>query len=160
MCNDFKAGLTDCFACQIRCKPSYYNRNWAKINERRVRRRLNEAGAKYNQPFSKSIEWKVLNGRKFTKIWTETKWSSSTRQPFVEIIVLELICKKKGRANCQAPNVCSCFSSKKFGRIVCFKQNVNAELVRDIYKRDLLPRVFHGSKFSNPSSTRLDIRPD
>lgn len=36
-------------------------------------------------------------------------------------------------------NVCGCFSSKGFGRIVCFKENLNAELMCDIYKHGLLP---------------------
>ena len=35
--------------------------------------------------------------------------------------------------------VWGCFSSQSFGRIVCFKQNLNAELMCDIYKHDLLP---------------------
>ena len=36
-------------------------------------------------------------------------------------------------------NVWGCFSSKGFGRIVCFKQSPNAELMCDIFKHDLLP---------------------
>ena len=36
-------------------------------------------------------------------------------------------------------NAWCCFSSKGFGRIVCFKENLNAELMCDIYKRGLLP---------------------
>ena len=36
-------------------------------------------------------------------------------------------------------NVWGCFSSKGFGRIVCFKENPNAELMCDIYKCGLLP---------------------
>ena len=38
-------------------------------------------------------------------------------------------------------NVWSCFSSKGFNRVVCFKENLNAELTCDIYKRGLLPTV-------------------
>ena len=38
-------------------------------------------------------------------------------------------------------NVWGCFSSKGFDRIVCFKENLNAELMCDIYKRGLLPTV-------------------
>ena len=38
-------------------------------------------------------------------------------------------------------NVWYCFSSKDFGHTVCFKQNLNANLTRDIYKDDLLPTV-------------------
>ena len=36
-------------------------------------------------------------------------------------------------------NVWDCFSSQGFGRIVCFKQNLNAKLMCDIYKRGLVP---------------------
>ena len=36
-------------------------------------------------------------------------------------------------------NVWSCFPSEGFGRIVCFKKNLNAELMCDIYKLGLLP---------------------
>ena len=36
-------------------------------------------------------------------------------------------------------NVWGCFSSKRFGRVVCFKESLNAELMCDIYKRGLLP---------------------
>ena len=35
-------------------------------------------------------------------------------------------------------NLWGCFSSKDFGRIICFKENLNAELLCDIYKPDLL----------------------
>ena len=54
-----------------------------------------------------------------------------------------LIWNKKGLANCQAHpikvNIWRCFSSKDFGLIVCFTQNLNAELMCDICKRGLLP---------------------
>ena len=38
-------------------------------------------------------------------------------------------------------NVWGCFSSKGFGRVVCFKENLNAELLCDIYKCGLLPKA-------------------
>ena len=36
-------------------------------------------------------------------------------------------------------NVWGCFSSKGFGRIFCFRKNLNAELMCKIYKFKLLP---------------------
>ena len=55
---------------------------------------------------------------------------------------MELTWKEKGGTNCQAHpikvNVWGCFSSKDFGHIVCFKQNLNAELIS---KRGLLSTV-------------------
>ena len=50
--------------------------------------------------------------------------------------------KKQDRENYQAHpikvNVWGCFSSRGLGRMVCFKQNLNAELTCDISKRGLL----------------------
>ena len=39
-------------------------------------------------------------------------------------------------------NVWSCFSSQNFGCIVCFKQNLNTELICDIYKRGTTRKQF------------------
>ena len=36
-------------------------------------------------------------------------------------------------------NVWGCFSARGFGRVVCFKENLNADLMCDIYKYGLLP---------------------
>ena len=55
---------------------------------------------------------------------------------------MELTWKKKVVRTVKHPvkvNVWGCFSSKGFGRVVCFKENLNAELMYDIYKRGLLP---------------------
>ena len=38
-------------------------------------------------------------------------------------------------------NVWGYFSSQSFGRIVCFRQSFNAELIYDIYRYSLLPTV-------------------
>ena len=47
-------------------------------------------------------------------------------------------------------NVWDCFSSKGFCRIICFKQNLNAELMCDTYKRGLLLTV--QKQFSHDST--------
>ena len=55
---------------------------------------------------------------------------------------LELTCKKKVVRTVKHPvkvNVLGCFPSKGSGQVVCFKENLNAELMCDIYKRGLLP---------------------
>ena len=56
-------------------------------------------------------------------------------------LVWNLTRKRKVVWNCRASNqsnVWHCFSSKGFGPIICLKQNLNAELMCDIYKRGLL----------------------
>ena len=57
---------------------------------------------------------------------------------------MEIAMKKEGRTNRQAFDQVErkskvCFSSQGFGRIVRFKQNLNADLMCDIYKRGLVP---------------------
>ena len=47
-------------------------------------------------------------------------------------------------------NVWSCSSIKGFGRIVCFKQNLNVELMCDISKRDLFSSA--GKQFGHDSA--------
>ena len=51
----------------------------------------------------------------------------------------------------------SCFSSQGFDRIVGFKQNFNAELMCDIYKRGLLPTA---RKQFDLGSTIWELRED
>ena len=60
----------------------------------------------------------------------------------VKEMVWNLLEKKKVVRAAKHPvkvNVWDCFSSKRFGRVVCFKENLNAELMCDMYKRGLLP---------------------
>ena len=52
------------------------------------------------------------------------------------MIGMEFVKKKRTVKHSTKVNVWTCFSSQGFGGIVCFKQNFNAELIYDIYKRD------------------------
>ena len=57
-CNDSKTGSANCLArrtTDIHYKQRHHNRKQAKINERTVRRCLNEAEAKYNRPLLKPL---------------------------------------------------------------------------------------------------------
>ena len=79
-CNDSKAGSTNCLTCQttdIHYKSRHHNRKQAKINERMVRRRLNEVAAKYNRPLSKSllIENHRMNCLKWAQDHKATDWN-------------------------------------------------------------------------------------
>jgi transposase len=121
------------------------------VSERTVRRRLNEAGAKYNQPLSKPL---LTEGHREKRLkwaqdhkamdWNQVIFSDETtvRLNSVKGLVWNLPGKKKVVRTVKHPikvNVWGCFSSQGFGRIVCFKENLNAELMCNIYKYGLLP---------------------
>ncbi len=123
----------------------------AKISQRTVRRRLPEAGAKYNLPMSKPLltEGHRKNRLKWAKRHRFTDWSrvifSDETTAYLNRMkrrVWNLPGKKKFIRTVKHPvkvNVWGCFSSKIFGRIMCFKKNLNAKLMCDICKRGLLP---------------------
>jgi transposase len=123
----------------------------AKISQRTIRRRLREAGAKYGLPMSKPLltEGHRKNRLKWAKRHRLTDWDrvifSDEMAVYLNRVkrrVWNLPGKKKVIRNVKHPvkvNVWGCFSSKGFGRIMCFKQNLNAKLMCDIYKRGLLP---------------------
>jgi len=122
-----------------------------KIDERTVRRRLHEAGAKYNKPLSKPLLTENHRDKrlKWAEDQTTTNWDqviftdeTTIRLNSVKGLVWNLPGKKKIVRTVKHPikvNVWGCFSSKGFGRIVCFNENLNAELMCDIYKYGLLP---------------------
>jgi transposase len=127
------------------------NRKGVMINERTVQRRLNEAGARYNRPLSKPLLTEVhrKNRLKWARDHKDTNWEqvifsdeTTIRLNSVKGLVWNLPGKKKIVRTVKHPikvNVWGCFSNKGFGCIVCFKQNLNAELMCDIYKHGLLP---------------------
>jgi len=60
----------------------------------------------------------------------------------VKELVWNLPGKKKAVRTVKHPikvNVWGCFSARGFGRVVCFNENLNANLMCDIYKYGLLP---------------------
>jgi transposase len=122
-----------------------------KISQRPVRLRLRESRAKYNLPMSKPLltEGQRKNRLKWAKRHRLTNWDRVIFSDEMTVylnrlkrLVWNLPGKKKVIRTVKHPvkvNVWGCFSSKGFGRIMCFKQNLNAKLMCDIYKRGLLP---------------------
>ena len=129
------------------------NRKQVKINERTVQRRLNEGGGRYNRPLLKPLltENHRINRLKWAHDYKAMDWNqviftdeTTVHLNCVKGMVWNLPGKKKVVRTVKHPvkvNVWGCFSSKGFGRVVCFKENLNAELMCDIYKRGLLPTV-------------------
>lgn len=132
-----------------------------KISERTVRRRLTEAGAKYNRPLSKPLlteghrkkrlNWARNHG---TMDWDHVIFSDETtiRLNSVKGCLWNLPGRKKVIRTVKHSakvNVWGCFSSRGFGRIICFKEKLNSKLMCNIYKRGLLPtarkQYGHGS---------------
>jgi transposase len=121
------------------------------VSERTVRRRLNEAGAKYNRPMSKSLltERHRENRLKWAQNHQAANWDqvilsdeTTIRMNSVKGMVWNLPGKKKVVRTVKHPikvNVWGCFSSKGFGRLVCFRQNLDVKLMCGIYQHGLLP---------------------
>jgi transposase len=138
-------------------------RKGAEISERTVRRRLNEAGAKFSPPMSKPLltEGHQKNRLKWAEAHLATNWDqvifsdeTTIRLNQVKRRVWNTPGKKKVVRTVKHPikiDVWGCFSSKGFGQIKCFKENLDAKLMCEIYKRYLLPtaRDQFGSKSSS-----------
>ena len=121
-----------------------------RISQRTIRRRLNEAGAKFSPPMPKPLlnndhqnnrlKWAKEH---ITMDWDQVIFSDETTLylNLTKRWVWNLPGGKKVIRTVKHPikvNLWGCFSSKGFGRIICFKENLNAELLCDIYKRGLL----------------------
>ena len=122
-----------------------------KLAKTSIRRRLNEVGAKFSKPMSKPmltekhrinrLKWEHQN---VDRNWDEVIFSDETTL-FLNRVkgrVWNLPGRKKVVRTVSHPinvNVWGCFSSKGFGHIVCFRRNLNAELMFKIYKNGLLP---------------------
>lgn len=124
-----------------------------EVSESTIIRRLHEASAKFNLPISKPLltEQHRLNRLKWAHDHQETNWNqvifSDETTVFLNRVkgrVWNVRGKKKVVRVVQHPikvNVWACFSSKGFGNIVCFKNNLNAKLLCKIYQHALLPTV-------------------
>ena len=123
------------------------NRQGVVVSGRTVRRRLNEADAKYNRPMSKPLltERHRKNRLRWAQHHKATDWNQvifSDEMNSVKGLVWNFPEKKKVVRTVKYPikvNVWSCFSNKGFGRIICFRQNLDAKFMCRIYKYDLLP---------------------
>ena len=137
-------------------------RKRVEISELIVRRRLKEVGAKYNGPIAKPLltECHRENCLKWAQEhqamnWDQVIYSDETtvHLNFVKGLVWNLPGKKKVVRTVKHPikvNVWGCFSSRGFGRVVCFRQNLDSKFLYDIYKLGLLPTA---RKQFGPDST-------
>ncbi|CAF3368546.1 unnamed protein product [Rotaria socialis] len=126
-------------------------RRGGAVSERTIRRRFNEAGARYSRPMSKPLltERHRQNRLRWAQHHKTTDWNqvifsdeTTVRLNCVKGLVWNFPGKKKVIRTVKHPvkvNVWGCFSSKGFGRIVCFKQNLDAKFMCSIYKWGLLP---------------------
>lgn len=148
---------------------SKLNRQQVVVSERTVRRRLREAGAKYNKPISKPLLTERHRGQRLEWAltyqdmdWSQVIFSDETtiRLNSVKGMVWNLPGNKKVVRTVKHPtkvNVWGCFSSTGFGRVVCFKQNLDAKFMCTIYKHGLLPTAY---KQFGPHSTSWKLQED
>ena len=144
-------------------------RKRVEISERIVRRRLKEAGVKYNRLIAKPLltERHRENRLKWAQEHQATNWDqvifsdeTTVRLNSVKGLVWNLPGKKKMVRTVKHPikvNIWGCFSSRGFGRVVCFRQNLDSKFPCDIYKRGLLPTA---QKQFGPESTFWKLQED
>jgi transposase len=135
-------------------------RKKVSISDRTVRRRLNEAGLQSLAPTVKPLltdrhrkgrsEWAKANK---DRDWNQVIFTDETtiklfrnkirvwRRPGQRIVVRSVKHPVK-------VHVWGCLSAQGFGRIICFKQNLDAKFLCKIYKTGLLPsaKLWFGSK--------------
>lgn len=156
-CNNCKTASTNCFTfwrTNVRHKSRHHEsveqKKGVNINERTVRWCLNEAGAKYNRPLSKPLL--NDNHREKRLKWVEdhrtTNWDqliftdeTTIRLNSAKGFVWNLPGKKRIVRTIKHPikvNAWGWFSTQEFGRVLCFNENLNDDLMCDIYKYGLL----------------------
>lgn len=121
------------------------------ISERTVRRRLNEMGFKYQNPIVKPL-------LKETARLSRLKWANENyKVDFSNIIFsdettvelyrnIKKVWRRKGEQiiyrKVKHPikvHAWGCFSSQGFGKLYCFANNLNGDLLCKIYEKALLP---------------------
>jgi transposase len=144
-------------------------RKGVDISQETIRRRLNEAGEKFGPPMSKPLLSE--NHRKVRLQWAQDHLATDWDQVIFSDEATVYLNQVKGRVwnppgnkkvvrTVKHPtkvNVWGCFSSRGFGRIICFKENLDAKLMCDIYKRALLPTA--RDQFG-PESTSWKLQED
>ncbi|CAF3421339.1 unnamed protein product [Rotaria socialis] len=121
------------------------------VSKRTVCRRLNEADARYRRSMSKPLltEHHRQNRLRWAQHHKATDWNqvifsdeTTVRLNSVKGLVWNFSGNKKVVRTVKHTikvNVWGCFSSKGFGRIICFGQNLDAKFMCSIYKYGLLP---------------------
>ena len=121
------------------------------ISETTVKRRLNEQGLYKLQPLKKPLlsDKHRLNRLKWAKANKNNDWSNIIFTDEITISqfgISKKVWRQKGEIikvptvkHSAKVNVYDCFSEKGFGKIYCFTNNLNAELLCTIYKTILVP---------------------
>ena len=130
---------------------SVFKRQNIGISQETIQRRLKEAGAKFSLPISKSL---LTENHRYDRLrWAQATCDIDWNQViFSDEATVRLnplkqhVCHFQGMRkvvrslkNLIKVNVWSCFSSNGFGRICCFRENLNADLLYKLYKYCLLP---------------------
>lgn len=126
--------------------------NDINVDARTIRRRLNEAGFKYSKPLSKPLltEHHQKNRLSWAKSLLNYDWNlvmASDETVFRINDIRRFFWQHPGeRKVCRTVkysikiNAWCCLSSAGFGRIICFKNNLNSTfLCNNIYQNGLLP---------------------
>lgn len=138
---------------------AFLERSGVKISPRSISRRLNKLGFSYTKPSSKPLLTK--NHRKKRLIFArENRFRNWNNVIFTDEATFKLspnfqkIWRRRGTRAYQRTlkhpkkiHIWGCFSSNGFGRIVLFKENLNAEKLITIYKNGLLasyPEISEG----------------
>lgn len=127
------------------------NKRGILISDRTVRRRLKEAGGKYNQPIHKPLlsddhKEKRLRWAKKHKNFDWDKAIFTDESTFCLYMPAKKVWNfpgnKKVFRSVKHPtkvHVWGCFSASGFGKLICFHKNLNAEYLCNIYEKGLLP---------------------
>lgn len=130
---------------------SVLKRQSVHISQETVRRRLKEAGARFLPPMSKPLLTEKHRQDRFrwAQVTSDIDWDkiifsdeTTLRLNQVKRYAWNLPGQRKvirTVKNAVKVNVWGCFSSNGFGRIWCFRENLNAKLLCTIYKHNLLP---------------------
>lgn len=127
------------------------SRGGVEVSARTIRRRLREAGGKYNQPIRKPL---LSDGHMEKRLQWANKhidfdWKNAIftdESTFVLHLSPKKVWNFPGKKKIFRTvkhsikiNVWGCFSASGFGRLICFRQNLNGAYMCEIYKRGLLP---------------------
>lgn len=121
-----------------------------EITSRTVRRRLVEAGGKYSQELPKPLlsEKHQIKRLQWAKKHRDFDWNRVifTDESTVQLFqsnrkVWQFIGKRKVFRTVKHPSkihVWGCFSAQGFGKLICFRRNLDAHFMCSIYERGLL----------------------
>lgn len=122
------------------------------VSQTTIQRRLKDAGLKYSKPLSKPLlsEWHRQQRLAWAKSMKNYDWSKVMASDETQIslhathkFTWQRPGERKVVRTVKYPlkvNVWGCLSEKGFGRVFCFKENLNSEfLCHNVYRKALLP---------------------